>query len=252
MSEKRILEVCVDSVESAIAAKNGGADRLELCADLMVGGTTPSTALLRAVKRETGLPVHVLLRPRFGDFLYSEREFAVMLDEAEELLSAGADALVSGVLTADGELDLPRMEKLVGLTKAAGKRFTLHRAFDVCKDPVKALRECKALSLDTVLTSGQAQSCEEGTDVLKQLFAERTGVEILIGAGVSAEGIARLRRLLPEAGAFHMSGKVELASGMRYRKEGVSMGLPMMSEFVLWRTDEEKIRRAREELDREL
>lgn len=252
MNKKRILEVCVDSVESAIAAKNGGADRLELCADLIVGGTTPSPALLRAVKRETGLPVHVLLRPRFGDFLYSDLEFAVMKEEAQELLNSGADAIVSGVLTADGELDLPRMRELVELAHQFGRKFTLHRAFDVCCDPIKALHDCKALSLDTVLTSGQAQSCTDGVAVLKALFAEDCGVEILIGAGVSANVIRTLREEIPQACAFHMSGKSELASGMKYRKEGVSMGLPMMSEFVLWRTDEKKIRRAREELDREL
>lgn len=249
---KRILEVCVDSVESAIAAKNGGADRLELCADLLVGGTTPSPALLRAVKRETGLPTHVLLRPRFGDFLYSEREFAVMLDEAHDLLENGADAIVSGVLTAEGDLDLPRMKQLIQPAHEAGKKFTLHRAFDVCRDPLRTLHECEALGVDTILTSGQAQSCTEGTAVLQALFAEQCELELLIGAGVSAGAIRSLRAVLPQAGAFHMSGKTEFASGMTYRKEGVPMGLPMMSEFVLWRTDEEKIRAAREELDREL
>lgn len=249
---RRILEVCADSVESAIAAKNGGADRIELCADLIVGGTTPSLALLRAVKRETGLPVHALLRPRFGDFLYSEYEFAVMKEEAQELLENGADAIVSGILTADGELDMPRTGELVEMTHKMGSRFTLHRAFDVCRDPIKAFHKCKALSLDTVLTSGQAESCLGGAELLKALFAEESGVEILIGAGVSAEVIRTLRGEIPQAGAFHMSGKEVLESGMRYRKEGVPMGLPMMSEFEIWRTSEEKIRRAREELDREL
>lgn len=248
----RILEVCADSVESAVAAKNGGADRIELCADLIVGGTTPSPVLLRAVKLETGLPVHVLLRPRFGDFLYSEREFAVMKEEAQELLQSGADAIVSGILTAEGELDTERTGELAEMAHKMGKKFTLHRAFDVCRDPVKTLRECKALSLDTVLTSGQAQSCEGGIAVLKELFTAQTGVEIMIGAGVSAEVIRRLREEIPQASAFHMSGKVELPSGMKYRKEGVNMGLPMMSEFVVWRTSEEKVRRAREECDREL
>lgn len=112
---EKILEVCVDSLESALAAKAGGASRLELCSNLVIGGTTPSLSLLRAAKRETELPVHVLLRPRFGDFLYTEREFSLLLEDAAALLENGADALVCGFLTPDGELDGPRMERLVFL-----------------------------------------------------------------------------------------------------------------------------------------
>lgn len=254
MQRKRlkVLEVCVDSVESALAAKAGGADRLELCADLIVGGTTPGLSLLRAVKRETGLPVHALLRPRFGDFLYTGWEFALMLEDAAALLEAGADAIVSGVLTPEGELDLPRMERLVGMAHGAGKKFTLHRAFDVCRDPLAALEQCGGLGVDTVLTSGQAENCLAGLPVLRRLFPRRGETELLIGAGVNAAAISRIRQELPEAESFHMSGKKTLQSGMRYRRQGVNMGLPAMSEFELWRTDEETIRLAREELDREL
>lgn len=252
MKQPRILEVCVDSVESALAAKAGGADRLELCANLVIGGTTPGLSLLRAVKRETGLPVHALLRPRFGDFLYTGREWQLMLEDAAALLEAGADAIVSGALTADGELDLPRIQQLVELAHGRGKKCTLHRAFDVCRDPEKALAQCEELGVDTILTSGQAGTCLDGLPVLQTLFRERKNVELLLGAGVNAAAIGKLRRELPEAASFHMSGKAVLESGMRYRKQGVNMGLPSLSEFELWRTDEEQIRLAREELDREL
>lgn len=125
----KLLECCVDSVESAEIATNAGADRLELCANLTIGGTSPSIALLEAVKSKVRIPVRVLLRPRFGDFLYSDAEFSLLLREAELYRDAGADGLVVGCLTAEGKLDRPRMERLI---KAGGLPATLHRAFDVC------------------------------------------------------------------------------------------------------------------------
>ena len=111
MSEKRILEVCVDSVESALAAEQGGADRFELCGNLIIGGTSPSPALFRAVRRETKAKIHVLLRPRFGDFLYTDREFGILQEEAESFLEWGADGIVCGCLTPQGALEESRMRR---------------------------------------------------------------------------------------------------------------------------------------------
>lgn len=250
MAKPFVLEVCVDSLESALAARAGGATRLELCANLVIGGTTPSLALLRAVKGETGLPVHALLRPRFGDFLYTDREFALLLEEGEALLDQGADALVCGCLTPQGDLDLPRMERLASLAHSRGRRFTLHRAFDLCRDPFAALEICKALGVDTILTSGQAASCLEGAALLGELAQAAAPVELLVGAGVDAAAIRALRQACPLFTSFHMSGKTVVESGMAYRKEGVPMGLPGLSEFEIWRTDEHKVRAAWEELNR--
>lgn len=246
-----VLEACVDSLDSALAAKEGGATRLELCANLIIGGTTPALSLVERVKRNTALPVHVLLRPRFGDFLYTEEEFSMMLEDAAALLDRGADAIVSGFLTPEGDLDLLRMEKMVELCHKRGKRFTLHRAFDVCRDPFLALEQCRALGVDTVLTSGQKNTCLEGLPLLKELWEKRGDVELLIGAGVDAEAIRRIREELPQARSFHMSGKKVVESAMTYRKEGVSMGLPAFSEYTLWRTDPEKLRAAGKELMRQ-
>ena len=246
-----VLEACVDSLDSALAAKEGGATRLELCANLIIGGTTPALSLVERVKRDTALPVHVLLRPRFGDFLYTEEEFSMMLEDAVALLDRGADAIVSGFLTPEGDLDLLRIEKMVDLCHKRGKRFTLHRAFDVCRDPFLALEQCRALGVDTVLTSGQKNTCLEGLPLLKELWEKRGDVELLIGAGVNAEAIHRIREELPQARSFHMSGKKVVESAMTYRKEGVSMGLPAFSEYTLWRTDPEKLRAAGKELMRQ-
>ena len=169
------LEVCVDSTASALAAKRGGADRLELCADLIIGGTTPSLALVRQVKAETGLPVRALLRPRFGDFCYDRYELAQMAETAAALVQAGADGIVTGVLTPEGELDVDALRPIYAAARAAAKAAgrpvvcTLHRAFDVCKDPFAALEAAKALNLGTILTSGQAASAPAGASLLRRL-----------------------------------------------------------------------------------
>ena len=136
MAADFVLEACVDSLDSALAAKEGGATRLELCANLLIGGTTPMPSLVRRVKAATGLPTHALLRPRFGDFLYTGEEFSLLLEDAAALLEAGADAIVSGFLTPAGDLDRQRLAQLVELCHRAGKRFTLHRAFEDRKSVV--------------------------------------------------------------------------------------------------------------------
>ncbi len=249
------LEACVDSVASAIAAKRGGADRLELCADLVIGGTTPSLALVRQVKAETGLPVRALLRPRFGDFCYDSYELAQMEQSAAELVAAGADGIVTGVLTPDGALDVDALRPVYAAASHAAEQagrpvaLTLHRAFDVCRDPFAALEDACALGLTTILTSGQAASAPAGAPLLRQLVeAAGSRIEILVGAGVSP---ANLPALAAEAGAhaFHLSGKQVLDSRMTFRREGVSMGLPGFSEFALWQTSEATIRAARKVLD---
>lgn len=244
--EKYILETCVDSVESALAAERGGANRLELCANLIIGGTTPSPCLFREVRRACGIRIHVLLRPRFGDFCYTEHEFRILMEEVKLFRELGADGVVIGVLRPDGTLDEERMRILI--EEAAGMSVTLHRAFDVCRDPYEALEQAKALGVDTILTSGQADSCLAGQKLLAELV-ERAGkeIDILVGSGVDAEAI---RMLCPavKASSYHMSGKITLDSSMVYRKEGVPMGLPSLSEFEIWRTSEEKIRAAAEVL----
>ena len=246
-----ILEACVDSVESAIAAARGGATRLELCANLVIGGTTPTPPLFDAVQRATGLPVNVLVRPRFGDFLYTHREYEIMCQDIALFAHLGANGVVIGALEADGSLDQGKMAGMIDA--ACGIHVTLHRAFDVCRDPEAALAQASALGVDTVLTSGQAATAWEGRAVIARLLAQAgPEMRILIGGGVNADVIRRFRRELPQATAFHLSGKTVLDSGMTYRNEKVSMGLPGISEFQLWRTDEETIRQAAQALKEDL
>lgn len=244
--EKYILECCVDSVESALHAAAAGASRLELCANLVIGGTTPSPYLFKEIRKYSDIPVHALIRPRFGDFCYSAHEIEIMRQEIQMFRELGANAAVIGVLKPDGELDLDAMRILI---EAAGDmKITLHRAFDVCREPYKALEEAVALGVNTILTSGQKGSCIEGRETLKKLAEQAQGrIEILVGAGVDADAI---RTLAPTVGtaSFHMSGKITKPSRMEYRKEGVNMGLPSLSEFEIWETSEEKIKEAVEVL----
>lgn len=252
---RSVLEVCVDSTASALAAKRGGADRLELCADLIVGGTTPSLTLVQQVKAETGLPVRALLRPRFGDFCYDSYELAQMEQLAAELVEAGADGIVTGVLTPEGALDAGAMRPIYAAARKAAEKAgrpvacTLHRAFDVCADPFAALEAAREMGLCTILTSGQAASAPQGAALLRQL-TEQAGkdVEILAGAGVSAQNIPVLAAQTGVR-AFHLSGKQVLQSRMTFRREGVPMGLPGFSEFEVWQTSEANIRAARQALD---
>lgn len=244
-----MLECCVDSVESAVEAEKGGADRLELCAALMIGGISPGIALFEQVRERCALPVRVLLRPRFGDFLYSRYEFNILRREVEIFREKGADGIVIGCLMQDGNLDMEQMRELTGA--AGNMKITLHRAFDVCADPERAYEQAGELGIDTVLTSGQKSSCLAGMPLLKKLsgIQQKTGgPKIMAGAGVTPDVI---RQFLAETDItqYHMSAKKTIDSAMRYRKDGVPMGLPMMDEYSLIRTDGQVVAEARKALD---
>lgn len=243
-----VLECCIDSVNSAVNAEKGGATRLELCSNLIIGGTTPSPYLFKEVRKHTNLPIHVLIRPRFGDFCYDAYEKEIMCREIRMFRELGADAAVIGALRPDGTLD---MEAMKMLREAAGKmKITLHRAFDVCKDPYAAMEEAISLGIHTILTSGQENNCLAGSRLLNDLLQKADGrIEIMAGAGVDAAAIRYLTGRMPLR-CFHMSGKVTRDSSMKYRKQGVNMGLPSLSEFEIWETSEEKVREAREVLEK--
>lgn len=248
MPQAFTLEVCVDSVESAIIAAENGATRLELCGNLVIGGTTPSMELFREVRRCTEVDVNVLIRPRFGDFHYTDHELNIMCREIKAFADEGAHGVVIGALNTDGTLDLPAVREM---TAAAGKcHVTLHRAFDVCRNPLEVLGQAAGLGIDTILTSGQAANCMEGKELLATLIQEAPdGVDILVGAGVNPKV---MEQLIPYMSAkhFHMSGKKVLDSEMIWRNPKVSMGLPGISEFEIYRIDGEQIRRAREILNK--
>lgn len=235
------IEGCVDSHASALAACRGGADRLELCANLSIGGTTPSPALFRQVRRDCAIPVNVLVRPRFGDFLYSAEELEEMEDCVRLFRDLGADGVVLGVLTPDGRLDEAAMARLADA--AGGMDVTLHRAFDMTRDPEEALEAAAALGCRTILTSGQERDALSGAETLAALRRRAAGrIAVMAGCGVRAGNI---REIHARTGVriFHTSGRRgPVNSGMVYRKASVSMGLPSLPEYELWRTDEAEFR----------
>ena len=215
-----LLEGCVDSYASGMAAFRGGADRLELCANLAI---------------------HVLIRPRFGDFLYNPQELEEMYREIERFRDLGADGVVIGVLTPQGELDLDNMRRMIDC--AGDLSVTLHRAFDMTRDPYITLESAIALGCRTVLTSGQANSAYAGRDLLRELFHRAAGrIDVMAGAGVKSGTIPDLFQATGIR-VFHTSARREaLDSGMLYRKDSVSMGLPSLSEYEIWRTSEDEVR----------
>lgn len=246
----KVLEVCVDSLASARAAIAGGADRLELCSALAVGGLTPYAALLRQIRAESDIPIRCLMRPRAGDFLYTAEEITMMAEQILQLRELGADGFVIGCLTPEGDLDAAAMAPLV--EAAAGKGLTLHRCIDVSRNPCKTYMDAKMLGMDTVLTSGAAGSSLKGMEAIGALLQMRDayqGPEVLIGAGVNAKTITAFRQRFSQAQAFHMSGKMDVESGMRFRREDVPMGLPGLDEWHIQQTDVNAIRAARQALD---
>lgn len=218
-----LFEVCANSVESCLAAQAGGADRVELCAGIPEGGTTPSYGDI-ATAREllTHTRLHVIIRPRGGDFLYTPLEQRIMLKDIENARRLGADGVVFGCLTSEGDIDIALMKQL--LEAAQGMSVTFHRAFDVCRQPKQALEPLIQLGCHRILTSGAQPTAEQGIPLLKELQAQADGrIILLAGCGVNENNIARIAS---ETGIreFHFSAREQLTSGMQFRNEAVSMG----------------------------
>lgn len=247
----RLLEICIDSLTSARAAIQGGADRIELCSALALGGLTPYTALLRQIREESNIPIRCLMRPRPGDFLYDRDEIDLMAAQIRELKDSGADGFVIGCLTEFGDLDDDAMKPLIDAANGTG--LTLHRCIDVSCDLMETYLQAEYLGFDTVLTSGAASSCVDGLDTIRGLLSlrdQRNGPEILIGAGVNPSNIEILLDTLPNARAFHSSCKQLVESKMEFRRKDVPMGLPGLDEWHIQQTDVALVQKMRFALDK--
>jgi len=228
-----ILEICAGNLQSALAAQEGGAHRIELCSALDCGGLTPSLGLLHAVRKHLHIAVNVLIRPREGNFCYDDAELAVMLDDIRLCRDAGADGVAIGALDAENQLDIPKMQALC--QAAAGMDITCHRAFDFAPDPIEALNSLVALGIPRVLTSGQATSAFEGRFLLKNLVEHAAGrISVMPGAGLSARNI---REVAETTGAreFHLSAKTKVAP------PGFGNDIPGL-EWGYWASDAAQIR----------
>ena len=238
---KRIIEICANSAWSCVEAEAGGASRVELCAGIPEGGTTPSYGEIKTAQALTSqIAINVIIRPRGGDFLYTEAEIQSMLLDIELCKQLGVHGVVCGCLTQEGDIDVPLMRRLIEAAKPLS--VTCHRAFDVCRDPFAALEQLIELGCDRILTSGQQSTAEKGIPLLKQLV-EKAGDRIIImpGCGVRENNIARIEA---ETGAkeFHTSARSVVYSQMAYRKEEVPMGSSAVtSEFETVQTDRKKV-----------
>jgi copper homeostasis protein len=219
------LEVCVDSMASALAAQEGGAQRIELCASLSEGGVTPSAATIEIARRHLAIDINVMIRPRGGDFLYSELEIAIMRRDIEVAKELGANGVVIGLLTAEGAIDVAHTRALAGLARPLS--VTFHRAFDMVADPPSALETLIELGIDRILTSGLEATALEGAETIAQLGRLAAGRMIIMpGGGIHEHNIAQI---VSQTGAneVHMSGRSLQESAMRYRNQRINLGSSM-------------------------
>ena len=244
MNKSYRIEVCANSVESALNAQNAGADRVELCAGMPEGGTTPSIGqIMMARELLTRTKLHVIIRPRGGDFLYTDLEVQTMIKDIQAAKELQVDGIVIGCLTANGDVDVKQMEHL--MREADGLSVTFHRAFDMCRNPHQTLQEIIALGCDRILTSGQQPTAVQGIPMLKQLQMEADEhIIIMPGCGINPSNIQQIAN---ETGTkeFHLSGRTNVNSRMRFRNPNVSMGGTVhIDEYVQQVTDEDIIREA--------
>ena len=214
------VEVCANSLQSALNAQKAGADRLEICSELGVGGITPSRGLLEKIKEHISIPVHVLIRPRSGDFSYSESDFEVMLTDIDACLKMGFEGIVSGVLDPDFRLDIKRTKKL--REAASGMQFTFHRAFDWVEDPLKSLEELESIGVDNILTSGQSRTAVEGTQLLKTLLQKAEHCTIIPAAGIGPANAIVFQEM--GFSVIHLSG-ISISSTLK-RAPKIPMNTP--------------------------
>lgn len=240
MAERVIVEVCVDSVASALAAERGGAARIELCSDLLEGGITPSAGLIATVRSQISIGLHPIIRPRPGDFFYSDHEFQIMRRDIEAAKELGADGVVLGILDPHGNVDVERTRALVELARPLS--VTFHRAFDMSSDLRRALESVCQTGVDRILTSGGEQTCLEGIDVIASLVKAANGtVVIMAGGGI---GHKDALNIVERTGVreIHVGLSSSVTSPMLYRNPRVSISRALGREYERVQVLEEDVR----------
>lgn len=239
------IEIVVYNLESAMKAQEGGADRIELCDNPADGGTTPSAGMIELVRQSLTIDVFVMIRPRGGDFLYSNYEFHAMKRDIAMCQKLSVDGVVFGILNSDGTIDKKRCQELIA--KAKPLKVTCHRAFDMTRDPFQALEDCIEVGFDRVLTSGREPQAAQGAALIGELVKRAAGrIAIMPGSGVSEENV---QEIVKASGVdeIHFSAVAFRESGMQYANERIaSMGQGGSGEYQLRTVDPQRIRRVRE------
>jgi copper homeostasis protein len=244
--ENVIIEVCVDSIASAVAAERGGASRVELCCDLLEGGVTPSAGMIQAARCKIRIGLQVLIRPRGGDFCYAEEEMDVMVRDILLAKNAGAEGVVLGVLQTSGHVDVPQTRRLI--ESARPMNVTFHRAFDMSAEPLSSLEDVCAAGADRILTSGAEQTCMQGMGTIAQLVqAARGRISIMAGGGINHKEAAAI---VAGTGVreIHVGLSTSMESPALYRNPRVSLGKAQGREYQRHQVFEESVRRLRESL----
>ena len=239
-----ICEIVVYNIESALKAQEGGADRIELCDNPGEGGTTPSYGTIEAVRQNVNLDVYVMIRPRGGDFYYTNYEFHSMKRDISQCQKISVDGVVFGILNPDGTLDKKRCKELID--KARPLKVTCHRAFDMTRDPFEALEDCIEVGFDRILTSGQQAQALKGADLIGELIKKANGrIAIMPGSGVNENTVEEIITK-SKATEIHFSATSSRESGMIYRNPSIAgMGSDEGSEFKVRTVDPDRVRAMR-------
>ncbi|MDO3645164.1 copper homeostasis protein CutC [Mucilaginibacter sp. L3T2-6] len=236
------LEVCANSVTSAVAAQDGGAVRVELCENLLEGGTTPSYGEILMARKLLHIKLYVLIRPRGGDFLYTDLEFNVMMADIRYCIEAGCDGIVIGILNPDGTIDRKRCAEMINLARQWGLGVTFHRAFDMCADLFTAMEEIIDMGCERILTSGGKSTAMEGASNIARLVSKAAGrIKIMPGSGVNENNVADLVRFTGVT-EVHSSARVHLSSKMEYKNDHIVMGDSVGDEYAVDVTGVERVK----------
>jgi copper homeostasis protein len=236
-----IIEIACFNIESALVAMEAGAHRIELCAAMAEGGTTPSAGVIALARKQLSIPIHVMIRPRGGDFLYSKLEFQAMLHDVKVCRDLGADGVVFGMLNADGTIDRERTKVL--MQEACPMSINIHRAYDMSRDPMEALQVLKELKVNRILSSGHKQTAWEGRELLARLVsASGNGLVIMPGSGVRSSNIMQLHKET-NAREFHMSARASFKGRMRYYSPDISLGNKDSEEYFHTLPDADEIKK---------
>ncbi|CAK3674316.1 copper homeostasis protein CutC [Vibrio crassostreae] len=234
------IEVCIDNLESLHNALAGGADRVELCSSLALGGLTPSFGMMKQAARISSVPVYAMIRPRQGDFIFDDDDMLSMLEDIEACASAGLDGVVLGVLAPNGSIDIPKMQQLADKARSLKLGITFHRAIDQSSDFQTALEQVIELGCERILTSGLAVNAEQGIDVLTAMVKQADGrIDIMAGAGVNAAN-AKTIQSTTQVPALHLSGKSTRPSLMK-SNSNAQMGHDDVDDYQIPVTDASKI-----------
>lgn len=237
------LEVCANSAVSAMAAQQGGAIRVELCDNLSQGGTTPSHGNITVARTQLHIKLYTLIRPRAGDFLYSDREFDIMLSDVRHSIERGCDGIVTGILNKDGSIDTVRSAQLANMARQHGLGSTFHRAFDFCRDQDTALEEIIDMGFERILTSGGKSTAMEGASVIKHLIDKAKGrIVIMPGGGINESNVANLIRYTGVT-EIHSSARTLVKSNMSYLNDHILMSRYSTDEYATEVTDSELVKR---------